>query len=89
MLIISLAVFLYLLSLNIFSDVERDEIIRRQMAIFKKKRSTIHCLDPAKAYADVYIAGAEASKKFMERKVQDVIQFIVQHVMLGKQLKSF
>ena len=54
------------------SDGEREAIIRRQMAIFKKKRMTVHCLDPAKAYADVYMAGADAAKKYVERKVKEL-----------------
>ena len=53
------------------SENERDEIIRRQMALFKKKRMTMHCLDPAKAYADVYLAGADAAKRYVERKVSN------------------
>ena len=40
------------------------------MEKFKKKRTTIQCLDPGKAYADVYQAGAEAAKRHMEGKVR-------------------
>ena len=36
---------------------------------------TIHCLDPAKAYADVYLAGADAAKRYVETKVAEFCSF--------------
>ena len=39
------------------------------MEKMRKKRMTIQCLDPGKAYADVYLAGTDAAKRYMERKV--------------------